>query len=76
MYIKRIYHYLTENNLISPNQFGFQAGHSTNHAIISLTEYIREKLDAGNYVCGIQVSGRLNAPHFSNAPISFPKCVL
>ena len=52
---KRIYHYLTEKNLISPNQFGFRAGHSTNHAIISLTEYIREKLDEGNYVCGIFV---------------------
>ena len=52
---KRIYHYLTANSLISPNQFGFRAGHSTNHAIISLTEYIRQKLDEGNYVCGVFV---------------------
>ena len=51
----RIYHYLVQNNLIYSKQFGFRAGYSTNHAIISLTEYIRSKLDAGEYVCGIFV---------------------
>ena len=51
----RIYHYLVQNNLIYSKQFGFRSGYSTNHAIISLTEYIRNKLDDGDYVCGIFV---------------------
>jgi hypothetical protein len=51
----RIYHYLIQNNLIYSKQFGFRSGYSTNHAIISLTEYIRSKLDAGEYVCGVFV---------------------
>ena len=51
----RIYHYLIQNNLIYSKQFGFRASYSTNHAIISLTEYIRSKLDAGEYVCGVFV---------------------
>ena len=51
----RIYHYLVQNNLIYSKQFGFRAGYSTNHAIISLTEYIRNKLDAEEYVCGVCV---------------------
>ena len=51
----RIYHYLVQNDLIYSKQFGFRAGYSTNHAIISLTEYIRRKLDAGEYVCGVFV---------------------
>ena len=51
----RIYHYLITNSLIYSKQFGFRAGYSTNHAIISLTEYIRNKLDAGEYVCGVFV---------------------
>ena len=51
----RIYHYLVQNNLIYSKQFGFRAKYSTNHAIISLTEYIRSKLDSGEYVCGVFV---------------------
>ena len=47
--------YLVQNNLIYSKQFGFRAGYSTNHAIISLTEYIRKKLDDKEYVCGIFV---------------------
>ena len=51
----RIYHYLDSNKLIFSKQFGFRAGYSCNHAIISLTEYIRQKLDNTEYVCGIFV---------------------
>ena len=29
-----LYMCLTENNIVFRNQFGFQAGHSTNHEII------------------------------------------
>ena len=51
----RIYTYLTKYNLIYPKQFGFRASHSTNHAIISITEHIRNLLDKGELVCGIFV---------------------
>ena len=51
----RIYSYLVKYKLIYPKQFGFRANHSVNHAIISITEYIRSLLDKGEYVCGIFV---------------------
>ena len=51
----RIYDYLTKNNFIYKKQFGFRSNYSTNHALISITEYIRECLDSGNYVCGVFV---------------------
>ena len=52
---KRIYFYLDQKKLIYSKQFGFRANYSTNHAIISLTEHIRELLDKGEYVCGVFV---------------------
>ena len=51
----RIYSYLDKNNLIYSKQFGFRSKYSTNHAIISLTEHIRNLIDNGQYVCGIFV---------------------
>ena len=51
----RIYSYLEKNNLIYSKQFGFRGNHSTNHALISLTEHIRNLIDNGHYVCGIFV---------------------
>ena len=50
----RIYSYLVKNMIYS-KQFGFRSNYSTNHAIISLTEHIRNLLDNGHYVCGIFV---------------------
>ena len=41
------------NNLIYSLQFGFQQKHSTTHALINLTESIRQTLDEGNFSCGI-----------------------
>ena len=52
---KRIYSYLDRKNLLYSKQFGFRGNHSTNHAIISITELIRNLLDKGEYVCGIFV---------------------
>ncbi len=52
---KRIYSYLDQKKLLYSKQFGFRGNHSTNHAIISLTEHIRNLLDKGEYVCGIFV---------------------
>ena len=38
----RLYLYLTENVLLYNKQFGFQKGHSTDHAIVHLTDQIQE----------------------------------
>ena len=51
----RIYTYLVKNEMIYSKQFGFRSKHSTNHAIISITEHIRNLLDNTQYVCGIFV---------------------
>ena len=34
-------------------QFGFRTGHSTDHALISLTETIKSSLDKNRFGCGI-----------------------
>ena len=49
----RIYSYLTKNNMIYNKQFGFRSNHSTNHALISITERIKSLVDDGLYVGGI-----------------------
>ena len=38
----RLYLYLTENVLLYNKPFGFQKGHSTDHAIVHLTDQIQE----------------------------------
>ena len=49
----RLYSFLNIYNLISELQFGFRANHSTSHALVSITEKIREAIDNGNFACGI-----------------------
>ena len=49
----RMYSFLEENRLIYDHQFGFRTKHSTNHAVISLTELIKSYKDSGNTVAGI-----------------------
>ena len=49
----RIYTYLVKNNLVFEKQYGFRSNYSTNHALISITERIKDFVDSGNYVCGI-----------------------
>ena len=51
----RIYTYLVKNNLIFEKQFGFRSNYSTNHALLGITERIKELVDSGNYVCGVFV---------------------
>ena len=41
----RLYKFLETNNLIYSLQFGFRQKHSTSHALIHLTDKIREQLD-------------------------------
>ena len=51
----RVYAYLVKYDLIYSRQFGFRSNHSCNHAIISLTEYVKKLLDDGEIVCGVFV---------------------
>ena len=50
---KRLYSFLDRLNCIYEFQFGFRAGHSTSHALLSLTEKVREALDSGKFACGV-----------------------
>ena len=52
---KRLYSFLNKFNCIYELQFGLRAQHSTNHALLSLTEKIREALDSkgGKFACGV-----------------------
>ena len=47
--------FFEDNKLVYNLQFGFRQKHSTIHALIHLTQKIREQLDCGNYDCGIFV---------------------
>ena len=49
----RIYDYLVANRLLYAKQFGFRSSYSVNHALISITERIKQLIDNGNIVCGI-----------------------
>ena len=49
----RLYSFLNLHNCLYELQFGFPANHSTNHALLSLTEKIREALDNSDFACGI-----------------------
>ena len=47
------YQFLESKNLMNDLQFGFWQKHTTSHALIHFTDKIREKLDKGNFGCGI-----------------------
>ena len=49
----RLYNFLNIFNCLSELQFGFCSKHSTSHALVSITEKIREALDTGHFACGI-----------------------
>ena len=51
----RLIYFLDSFKCIYERQFGFREKHSTNHALISITERIREALDKNNFACGIFV---------------------
>ena len=52
---KRLYKFLNDNNILYDLQFGFRQNFSTTHALINLTENIRQALDEGKIGCGIFV---------------------
>ena len=51
----RLYNFFEDNKLVYNLQFGFRQKYSTSHALIHLTEKIREQLDSGKYGCRIFV---------------------
>ena len=50
---KRLYRFLEICEILCCMQFGFRTGHSTDHALVSLTETIKSSLDKNRYGCGI-----------------------
>ena len=50
---ERLSKFLDTYNCIFDNQFGFRKKHSTNHALISITENIRNALDNNKISCGV-----------------------
>ena len=51
----RLYNFLEKLNCLYKKQFGFRNSHSTNHALISMTEKVKESLDNNEYSCGVFV---------------------
>ena len=49
----RLYQYLTENKILYHKQFGFQTGHSTEHAIVQLVDQILESFEHNRYTQGV-----------------------
>ena len=50
---KRLYEFLDKMNIFYSLQFSFREKHSTNHALISMTESIRNTIDNGKFGCGV-----------------------
>jgi len=51
----RLYHFLESNKCLYDMQFGFRQKHSTNHALLSMCQQIRETIDKGNLAVGVFV---------------------
>ena len=49
----RVYKYLCEEKLLYSKQFGFQKGHSADHAIVHLVDQIYESFENDNYTIGV-----------------------
>ena len=49
----RLYGFFEKFQLFYKHQFGFRKQHSTNHAILSIIEDIRNSLDKREFVCGV-----------------------
>ena len=49
----RLYIFLKQNKAFYNYQFGFRNNHSTNHALIGITEQIRNVCDRNLYTCGV-----------------------
>ena len=50
---KRLYSFLEKYDILHSLQFGFRAKHSTLHALISLTESVKQTVDESMFGCGV-----------------------
>ena len=50
---KRLYSFLENYDSLNSLQFGFRAKHSTLHALISLTESVKQTIDEGMFGCSV-----------------------
>ena len=50
---KHLTQFLNLTNQFYDKQFGFRHGHSTMHALLEITEKMRQAHDAGKYSCGV-----------------------
>ena len=50
---KRLYNFLDSSAILHSLQFGFREKHSTLHALIGMTETIKETIDNGMFGCGV-----------------------
>ena len=51
----RLYSFLESHKCIYDLQFGFRQKHSTNHALLSMTQQIKDAIDNGNVAVGVFV---------------------
>ena len=47
------YRYLTTEKVLYPKQFGFQRGHSTEHATVKLANQLYEPFERNKYILGV-----------------------
>ena len=50
---KRLYDFLEKHSILYSFQFGFRESHSINHALVSMTDTIKNSLDNRKFGCGI-----------------------
>ena len=55
---KRLYEFLESNDILFENQFGFRKNNSTVHALLQITEQIKETIEKGKVGCGIFIDLR------------------
>lgn len=48
-----IFKFITDNNILCSNQYGFRPGHSTSHALISFVNKVSNVVDSNNYLAGV-----------------------
>ena len=49
----RLYDFLTKQNILIHEQFGFRKNYSTSLSVICFTDYILQEIDKGNFCCGV-----------------------
>ena len=54
----RLFKYLKTNEILYKKQFGFQEGHSTEHAIIQLIDQINNCFEKNHFTLGISINLR------------------